>query len=252
MDLGLKGKKALITGSTKGIGRAIANRFAMEGADVAICARNGDEVAEAVAALKGMGVNATGASVDVADEDALKSWVDSAAGELGGLDIVVPNVSAMAGNEKQDWRNAFKIDIMGTINTIDAALPYLEKSDAGAVVAINSVAALQYFGGVRSYGTMKAALVNHLSNLAHAHASKGIRFNSVSPGTIYFEGGVWHTREREMPEAYEFALNFNPMGRMGTPEEVANATVFLASPMASFISGTNLLVDGAATPSVQY
>jgi 3-oxoacyl-[acyl-carrier protein] reductase len=251
MDLGLKGKKAMVTGGTRGIGRAIAEQLAKEGADVAVCARNEDEVVEAVAALEGMGVKSTGASVDVADAVALKGWIKNAAGVLGGLDILVPNVSAMAGNTEADWRRAFEIDIMGTINTIDAALPFLEQSDAGAVVVINSIAAL-YFGSVRSYSTVKAALINHISNLAHAHAPKGLRFNSVSPGTIYFEGGVWHQREREMPDVYKAAFDGNPMGRMGTPQEVANAAVFLASPMASFISGTNLLVDGARTPSVQY
>ncbi len=253
MDLGLKGRRAMVTGGSRGIGRAIANRLAMEGADVAICARNGDEVAEAVTALQGMGVRATGDAVDVSDGPALKAWIDSAANELGGLDILVPNVSAMAGEHTEEaWRGAFEIDVMGTINTVDAALPYLEKSDAGAIVTINSVAALQYFGGVRPYNTLKAALVNHMSNLAHQLAPKGIRVNSVSPGTIYFKGGVWHTREVETPEIYKGALAMNPMGRMGTPEEVANAAVFLCSPMASFISGSNLLVDGAMTPSVQY
>jgi len=243
----------MVTGGSRGIGRAIANRLAMEGADVAICARNGDEVAEAVTALQGMGVRATGDAVDVSDGPALKAWIDSAANELGGLDILVPNVSAMAGEHTEEaWRGAFEIDVMGTINTVDAALPYLEKSDAGAIVTINSVAALQYFGGVRPYNTLKAALVNHMSNLAHQLAPKGIRVNSVSPGTIYFKGGVWHTREVETPEIYKGALAMNPMGRMGTPEEVANAAVFLCSPMASFISGSNLLVDGAMTPSVQY
>ena len=253
MNLGLKGKKAIVTGGSRGIGRAVANRLAMEGANVAICARSGDEVAEAVKALQGMGVRATGGSVDVSDGPALKAWIDSATGELGGLDILVPNVSAMASSHTEEaWRGAFEIDIMGTINTVDAALPHLEKSDAGSIVCINSVAALQYFGGVRPYNTLKAALVNHMSNLAHELAPKGIRVNSVSPGTIYSEGGVWHTREFETPEIYKGALAMNPMGRMGTPEEVANATVFLCSPMASFTSGTNLLVDGAMTPSVQY
>ncbi|MBT3369737.1 MAG: SDR family oxidoreductase [Rhodospirillaceae bacterium] len=253
MDLGLKGKKAMVTGGSRGIGRAIANRLAMEGADVAICARNGNEVAEAVAALQGMGVQATGSAVDVSDSPALKAWINSAANELGGLDILVPNVSAMASVDTDEaWQTAFEIDIMGTIHTVQAALPHLEKSEAGAIVTINSVAALQYFGGVRPYNTLKAALVNHMSNLAHELAPKGIRVNSVSPGTIYFKGGVWHTREVETPEIYKGALGLNPMGRMGTPEEVANATVFLCSPMASFISGTNLLVDGALTPSVQY
>jgi 3-oxoacyl-[acyl-carrier protein] reductase len=257
VDLQLKGKKALVTGGTRGIGRAIANRLATEGADVAVCARDGEAVAETVAALQGMGVGATGAAVDVGDQAALKAWIDSAAGELGGLDVLVANVSAMATtNTEEDWRAAFEIDLMATIHTIEAALPHLEKSAAAyataSVVAINSVGALQFFGGVRPYNTMKAALLNHISNLAHAYAAKGLRFNSVSPGTIYFEGGVWHRREVETPEIYQGALGLNPMGRMGTPEEVADATVFLCSPLASFISGANLLVDGALTPSVQY
>ena len=253
MDLGLKGKKTMVTGGTRGIGRAIAERFATEGADVAICARNADEVAETVSALQDMGVQATGTNVDVGDELALKNWIDQAVSELGGLDVVVANVSALAGDDSAAaWRDAFDIDMMGTIHTIDGAIPHLEKSETGAIVAISSVSALQYFGGVRAYNSMKAALINHMSNLAHALAPKGIRVNTVSPGTIYFEGGIWNKRELELPELFKGALAMNPMGRMGTPNEVANATVFLCSPLASFIAGTNLLVDGALSQGVQY
>ena len=253
MDLGLKGKKTMVTGGTRGIGRAIAERLATEGADVAICARNADEVAETVSALQGMGVQATGTNVDVGDELALKNWIDQAVSELGGLDVVVANVSALAGDDSAAaWRDAFDIDMMGTIHTIDGALPHLEKSETGAIVAISSVSALQYFGGVRAYNSMKAALINHMSNLAHALAPKGIRVNTVSPGTIYFKGGIWNKRELELPELFKGALAMHPMGRMGTPNEVANATVFLCSPLASFIAGTNLLVDGALSQGVQY
>ena len=253
MDLGLRGKKAMVTGGTRGIGRAIAERFATEGADVAICARNADEVAATVSALQDMGVQATGTNVDVGDELALKSWIGQAASELGGLDVVVANVSALAGDDTAAaWHDAFDIDMMGTIHTIDGALPHLEKSETGAIVAISSVSALQYFGGVRAYNSMKAALINHMSNLAHALAPKGIRVNTVSPGTIYFEGGIWNKRELELPELFEGALAMNPMGRMGTPNEVADATVFLCSPLAGFIAGTNLLVDGALSQGVQY
>ena len=253
MDLGLRGKKAMVTGGTRGIGRAIAERLATEGADVAICARNADEVAATVSALQDMGVQATGTNVDVGDELALKSWIGQAASELGGLDVVVANVSALAGDDTAAaWHDAFDIDMMGTIHTIDGALPHLEKSETGAIVAISSVSALQYFGGVRAYNSMKAALINHMSNLAHALAPKGIRVNTVSPGTIYFEGGIWNKRELELPELFEGALAMNPMGRMGTPNEVADATVFLCSPLAGFIAGTNLLVDGALSQGVQY
>ena len=213
MDLGLKGKKALVTGGTRGIGRAIAERLASEGSDVAICARNAVEVAETVATLEELGVRATGTNVDVGDELALKDWINQAAGELGGLDVLVANVSALAGdNSIAAWRGAFEIDMMGTIHTIDGALPHIENSEAGAIVAISSVSALQYFGGVRAYNSMKAALINHMSNLAHALAPKGIRVNTVSPGTIYFEGGIWNKRELEMPDLFKGALAMNPMG----------------------------------------
>ena len=253
MDLGLKGRKAIVTGGTRGIGRAIVEQLAREGCDVAICARNPEQLSETVEALKGMGVKATGASVDIADKQALDNWIADAAGELGGLDILIANASALAGDDTEDsWRAAFEIDMMGTKNAIDAALPFLEKSDAAAIVAISSISALMATGGVRAYASIKAALINHMSNIAHTLASKGIRANTVSPGTIYFEGGVWHERELEQPEVYKYALERNPTGRMGTPQEVANATVFLASPAASFITGTNLIVDGAMAPGVQY
>jgi 3-oxoacyl-[acyl-carrier protein] reductase len=145
-----------------------------------------------------------------------------------------------------------EIDILGTVRAVESALPFLERSDAAAIVVIASTAALESFGGVRSYNAVKAALINYVSNLANTLASKGIRANTVSPGTIYFQGGVWHKRQLETPEVYETALGKNPMGRMGTPEEVAKAAVFLASPAASFITGTNLVVDGALTQRVQF
>ena len=253
MDLGLQGRKAIVTGGTRGIGRAIAERLAMEGADVAICARGADAIPEAVASLESHGVKASGAAVDVGDEAALKAWITETDEAMGGLDVLVANASALASEDTEKaWRAAFEIDVMGTVHTVKAAEPYLEKSDAAAIVAIASISALQYFGGVRAYNSMKAALINHMSNLAHALAPKGIRVNSISPGTIYFEGGVWQQREQEMPEFFETAMAMNPFGRMGTAEEVADATVFLASRPASFITGVNLMVDGGLTQGVQY
>ena len=251
MDLGLNGLNALVTGGTRGIGRAIVERLAAEGAEVAFCAR--DPVA--VSALAdGLGSGrAHGAAVDVADGDALKAWVEEAARAMGGLDIVIPNVSAMGGTlGEEGWRRGFDIDIMGTVRAIDAAMPWLEKSAAAAIVVIATTAAVEEFFGVRPYASVKAALVNHTSILATNLAPKGIRANTVSPGTIYFEDGTWGRRKREAPEAFRMALERNPMGRMGRPEEVANAAVFLASPAASFVTGTNLVVDGGLTRRVQY
>ncbi len=251
MDLGLDGLKALVTGGTRGIGRAIVERLAAEGAEVAFCAR--DPVAVS-ALVDGLGTGrAHGATVDVADGDALKAWVEEAAQAMGGLDIVIPNVSAMGGTlGEEGWRRGFDIDIMGTVRAIDAAMPWLEKSAAAAIVVIATTAAVEEFFGVRPYASVKAALVNHTSILATNLAPKGIRANTVSPGTIYFEDGTWGRRKREAPEAFRIALERNPMGRMGRPEEVANAAAFLASPAASFITGTNLVVDGGLTRRVQY
>ena len=251
MDLGLDGLKALVTGGTRGIGRAIVERLAAEGAEVALCARDAAAVSALVDSL-GDG-RARGAAVDVADGDALKAWVDEAARAMGGLDIVIPNVSALGGAlGEEGWRRGFDIDIMGTVRTIDAAMPWLEKSAAAAIVVIATTAAVEEFFGVRPYASVKAALVNHASILASNLASKGIRANTVSPGTIYFEDGTWGQRKREAPNVFRIALERNPMGRMGRPEEVANAAVFLASPAASFITGANLVVDGGLTRRVQY
>jgi 3-oxoacyl-[acyl-carrier protein] reductase len=253
MDLGLAGKKALVTGGSRGIGRAIVNQLAKEGASIALCARGADGVNATLAALKRDGVTATGAAVDVTDGPALKSWIEAAAETLGGLDIVVANVSGMGsvlGDE--GWKRGFEVDIMGTVHTVEAALPHLEKSAAGSIVCISSTAALEFFGGVRPYNAVKAALINYISNQAVALAPKGIRANTVSPGTIYFEDGAWGQRKREQPEVYQRAFAANPTGRMGRPEEVANAVAFIASPAASFITGANLVVDGALTKRVQY
>lgn len=255
MDLELAGKRALVSGGSRGIGRAVALRLAQEGCHVAICARGGETLGETVEALKSCGVAASGGSVDARDGGALRQWVDDSADQLGGVDIIVPNVSALVDSQAPDedsWRAGFEIDILATVRMVDAAMPFLESSDGAAIVAISSAAAVESFGGVRPYNSVKAAVINYISNLANTLAPEGVRANTVSPGTIYFEGGVWHDRERDVPEIFKMALGRNPMGRMGTPEEVANAVAFLASPAASFITGANLVVDGGITQRVQY
>jgi 3-oxoacyl-[acyl-carrier protein] reductase len=253
MDLGLAGKKALITGGTKGIGRSVAEHFAAEGADVAICARHAEDVAQAVAALKARGVRATGRAVDVTDGPRLAQWIADAAEELGGLDILVANVSALAiSPDEASWKAEFETDLMGTVRAVNAAMPFLEKSAAAAIVVISSVSGREIDFAAGPYGVFKAALIHYAKGLAFQLAGKGIRVNALSPGNTYFPGGVWEKIEHGNPDLFAKALALNPTGRMGRPEEMARAVVFLASPAASFITGTNLVVDGALTRGVQF
>jgi 3-oxoacyl-[acyl-carrier protein] reductase len=251
MDLALKGKNALVTGGSKGIGRAIADLFATEGANVAICARKAEEVDAAVKALAQKGVKSFGKAVDVADSAALTQWVDAAAKELGGIDALVCNVSALAvGNTPETWEKSFRIDMMHTVNAVTAALPHLETSKCASVAIISSVSGFEIDFAAGSYGAIKAALIHYAKALASQLAAKNIRVNAVSPGNTYFEGGIWQNIERGMPDLYKTAMSLNPTGRMGRAEEVAAGVVFLASPLASRISGTNLIIDGALTKAV--
>jgi len=256
MDLMLKQKNAVVLGGTRGIGRAIAETLASEGASVAICARNADQVKDAVAALKDRGVRATGASVDITNGASLKSWIEKAASELGGIDILVSNAGAMAqGQDPASWEQNFKLDIIGAVNAFDAARPFLEKaaekSGDAAFVIISSVSAAET-DNASSYGPIKAALVHLAKGLARQHAGRHIRTNVVSPGTVYFKGGVWNMIELNMPQVFKGAMDRNPMGRMATPQDIANAAVFLASPASSFTTGINMLVDGSISRRVNF
>ena len=251
MDLGLRGKRAVVTGGSKGIGRAIAQGFAAEGANVSICARNAEEVAAAVTALKGQGVKAFGRALDVADGLALANWVTDSAAELGGIDALVCNVSALAvGDSAETWEKSFRIDMMHSVNAVAAAVPFLEKSSCGSIVLISSVSGFEVDFAAGSYGAFKAALIHYAKGLSRQLVGKGIRVNVVSPGNTYFDGGIWQNIEKNMPDLYNSTLKVNPTGKFGTPAEVANGVVFISSPVASRISGTNLVIDGALTVAV--
>jgi 3-oxoacyl-[acyl-carrier protein] reductase len=256
MDLQLKGKRAIVTGGTRGIGRAIAETLADEGCNVAICARDTNQISEAVNALQSKNVSAFGETVDITDGDALRKWIEKAGNEFGGLDVLISSAGAMAiGADIRSWEKNLNLDIFGAVNSIEAALPMLEASaretgDA-AIVAIGSAAAASATQP-SSYGAIKSALVHYIKGLSKQNASKHLRANVVSPGMVYFEDGIWNKIEQQTPQFFKDSLARNPMGRMATPWEIAKAVVFLASPCSSFTSGINMLVDGAITDRVNF
>jgi 3-oxoacyl-[acyl-carrier protein] reductase len=256
MDLGLRGRNAVVLGGTRGIGRAIAGTLAGEGAGVAVCARNADQVAATVVELKTMGGRTTGAPVDITDAAALKSWIAGVAKELGGIDMLFSNAGAMAqGGDPASWEQNFRLDVLGAVNAFEATRPFLEasgeKTGDAAFVIISSISAAQA-DRASSYGPIKAALVHMAKGFARQYAAKKIRVNVVSPGTVYFKDGIWNQIQQNMPKVYEDALARNPLGRMATPQEIANAAVFLASPASSFTTGSNLVVDGAISNRVNF
>jgi len=227
--------------------------LAAEGAAVGFCARTESEVADTVEALTKRGSTAVGGVLDVADEQGLQDWVASTAAELGGIDIVVASVSALAiADEPANWQASFDVDMMHTVRLVNAAMPHLERSDAASIVTISSVSAREIDFAAGPYGVFKAAIIHYTQGLAYQLAAKGIRANSLSPGNTYFAGGVWENIEQNVPDLFAQAMALNPTGRMAKPEEIARAAVFLASPAASFITGANLLVDGALTRGVQF
>jgi 3-oxoacyl-[acyl-carrier protein] reductase len=252
MDLRLKGGKALVTGGTKGIGRAIAETFADEGCNVAICARNQAEVDEAVKALSAKGVKAFGQAVDVGNGDALKSFVAAAAEALGGLDTVVSNVSGGGAPGEAAWIAHFNNDVLGTVRLVESSKPHLEKSKNASIMIISTTAALEKFMQAGPYNALKGALLQYSGALSQDLAPKGIRVNAVSPGPIMIEGGSWDRIKKNMTPFYESIVKDIPTGRMGSAQEVADTVVFLSSPRAAFTTGTNVVVDGGFTKRIQY
>ena len=251
MDLRLTGRRALVTGGTRGIGRAIVERLVDEGCAVALCARSADVVARTTAALQDRGATAYGAAVDVTDEQALAAFVDDAARQLGGLDLLVANAGGAAGgpgvadSRADDWRATFDLNVVHAVVAVQAALPHLAASDAASVVVISSIS------GTRpqpkpQYAAAKAAEIALAASLARELGPQGVRVNTLSPGSILFEGGSWAKRRDDDPEAFgAFVAGEFPLGRLGAPEEVADVAAFLLSPRASWVSGTDVVVDGA-------
>ena len=251
MDLGLAGKKVAITGGSRGIGRAIAARMLAEGATVSICARGQEGVDEA---LESLGDGVVGMAVDVGDGDALRSWIEWSAEQLGGLDVFIANASGGGGGtDDKRFDDNYQVDLMGLVRGSQAAEPHLEASGEGAILMISTTAALEHFGpGPSSYMSLKAAATAYAAGLAQTLAAKGIRVNTISPGPIFFDNGPWDRIKAGVPEFYEATVAGHPSGRMGSPDEVANVAAFLCSPAASWVTGTNVVVDGGYTKRINF
>ncbi len=245
MKIDLSGKRAVVTGGSRGIGRAIALAFAEAGASVSVCARGADGLAPVRDAVAALGVKAHAQACDVADAAAVASYIAAAAEALGGIDILVNNASGFGTtNDEAGWARSIDVDLLGTVRAIRAALPFLEQAGAGAIINISSISGMVASARTPPYGAVKAALIEYTQSEAAALARKGIRVNCVAPGSVEFPGGSWEKRKTDNPRLYDSILRSIPFGRLGYPEEIANTVAFLASPLASWITGQTIAVDG--------
>ena len=248
MDLGLVGKVALVTGSSRGIGRGIATRLVAEGADVVFCARGSEALDEAVAAANGPG-RAHGVVADVATEEGAAAVVDRAVSVFGGLDIVVNNVggsgaSTFDGLDTEDLDAVLRKNVVPSVLVSRAALPVLRARGGGVITMVASIFGRE-LGGGPGYNLAKAAEISLAKTMARDLAKDSIRVFSVSPGSVLFPGGSWERRQREDPEGITaFVQREIPWGRFGTVAEIADVVVFLVSERASWVVGTSVVVDG--------
>ena len=251
MDLGLKDNVALITGGSRGIGRAIALALAKEGCKVAICARNEAPLKRALQQVRATGAEAIAAVADVRSRKEVEAVVARCAAEWGGVDILVNNVGGAAGGQSlletadEDWAATFDLNALHAVRTTRAVLPYMRQRGRGAVVIVASISGWKP-GPKAQYGSAKAAEIFLAGALALELAECGVRVNAVAPGSIFFPGGGWARFQEEQPERFaQFVDRELPAGRLGTPEEVADVVAFLVSERANWINGAMIPVDGA-------
>ncbi len=254
MDLELKGKAALVTGASRGIGNRIALALAAEGADLCICARHRDGLEKTESDLAALGAQVLGLELDVTEAGAGERLVEAAVERYGRIDILVNNVGGsvwtpFADIADDEWLHVFNLSFFSAARVSRAVFPVMAEAGSGSIVNISSIFGRET-GGPVSYNAAKAAMISMTANLAREAAPKNIRVNSVAPGSILFPGGSWERRQKEDPEGIgQFVADNIPSGRFGTPEEVAAVVTFLASERASWVTGTCINVDGGQSKS---
>ena len=253
MDLGLRDKRAIITGATKGIGRRILEQLISEGCNVAICSRSIEDVEDTIEKCSTRKAEVIGDVCNIKDKEEYSEWIAAMIARMEGVDIFIPCVSAGGGmdSEKNWWKN-FEIDVLGTVRGCEAVLPSMQEAGSGAITMIGTTASVETFGGPMAYNAMKTALITYAKQLSQFVGHDGIRVNVVSPGPIEFPGGVWEMLKDTMPKWYSKVVRDHPTQRLGTPEEVAKCVAFLSSSAAQWVNGTNLIVDGGFTKRVQF
>ena len=245
MDLDVKGKRVVVAGASRGIGRAIALAFAARGAKVSICARGAEALESTRAEIAAFGTVAHAQACDLANDGAIAKYIPEAARALGGIDVMVNNATAGAlGDDEASWEESLAVDLMAVVRASRAALPFLLEGRDAAIINISSGSGLNPSVRTPAYGAAKGAVIHYTRTQAATLAMKGIRVNCVAPGSIEFPGGGWEKRKNEEPALYNQVLASMPAKRLGTPEEVASVVLFLASPLARWVTAQAIGVNG--------
>jgi 3-oxoacyl-[acyl-carrier protein] reductase len=245
MKIDITGRRAIVAGGSRGIGRAIALAFAEAGAGVSICARGAEALAETHEEIARHGATAHAAICDLSDAAAIPRYIEEAAEALGGIDILVNNASGFGtSDDEAGWAASISVDLLATVRATRAALPFLARSDAASIVNISSISGFRASVRTPPYGAVKAAVLEYTLTQAAAFARQRIRVNCIAPGSIEFPGGTWARVKANNPDLYGRILKSIPFGRLGRPEEVAQVALFLCSPLAGWVTGQNIAVDG--------
>ncbi|TXH31684.1 MAG: SDR family oxidoreductase [Rhodospirillaceae bacterium] len=242
--LDFTGYKVVVTGGSRGIGRATALAFAGKGAAVSICARGESSLRQTETELSRQSGKVHAAICDLADAQAIQRYIAEAAAALGGIDVLINNATGFSDETVDAWKDCLAVDVMAAVRAADAALPHLARSGHASIINISSISGLRASARTPAYAAAKAALIQYTTSQALVLAAKAIRVNCIAPGSVEFPGGYWESCKTTDPDLYKATLDSIPFGRYGRAEEIANVAIFLASPLASWITGQTVVADG--------